>query len=119
MGAWTRVSGRSPQTPGGTGPVVVVQPIALVQLVLLGLDEVSEEVVIAEVGVIDQALEIDGDLRCGEFCQVGGCGCGVGTALDAIATADVAKVLDFERTGGRGPYNRWELCCCCYCCRSS
>ena len=84
------------ETPGRTGSVVVVQAIALVQFVLLGLDEVSEEVVVPEVCVIDEALEIDGDLRCGEFGQVGGRGCGAGTALTAIATAAQAEALDFE-----------------------
>ena len=43
----------------------MMQAIPLVQLILLRLNEVPEEVVIPEVGVIYQALEIDRDLRSG------------------------------------------------------
>ena len=36
--------------------------VSVVQLVLLGVAEIPEEVVIVEVGVVDQALEVQADL---------------------------------------------------------
>ena len=43
------------------------QSVPVVELVLLGLDEVPEEVVVAEVGVVDQALEVQAYLGGGQL----------------------------------------------------
>ena len=57
---------RMAMTMGIVGdPLLAVRGLGVhvVELVLLGVAEVPEEVVVVEVGVVDQALEVQADLR--------------------------------------------------------
>ena len=42
---------------------LLVDRAHIVELIPLGVSEVAEEVVVVEVGIVDQALEIEADLR--------------------------------------------------------
>ena len=90
-----------PQRPRGRGPGVVVESVAVVELILLGVDEVSEEVVVREARVVDQALEVQADLGGGEFRQLAACGV---TALATRGMLPGVEVLDAE--GRRGTRTR-------------
>ena len=65
----------------GRGPGAIVVALLLdalvvdaVELVALGVSEVSEEVVVVEVGVVDQSLEVQADLRRSQLRQLAAVG---------------------------------------------